>query len=202
MLNKFARTILTMSTISPVCLSIALLVAMTSSAKVSVLDKATKLWEHLCLWQLTQKEAVFLLSVLMFFISLLPFKYVLNEAKKQSILIHPTQAFTITNITPAHKEMTNYFISYLFPLMAGGELLSNIYIAIFFYCTIFVWNAYSGAYTFNPVLSFMGYKFYEADRSSNVNIILITKEILLDIHNTQLKVVRLTEHTYLQIKDT
>lgn len=202
MLNIFARTILTASSISPICLSVALLVGISSSNEQNITEKVLQLWQHVLSFELSQKEGVFILSIGLFLLSTLPFCYVFKQAKKQSKLEHPSNAFTITQVTPAHKEMANYFISYLFPLMAGAEILSNLSVAIFFYVSVFIWISYSGAYTFNPILAFKGYKFYEAERSSNVNIILITQSTLLDINHTPLQVVRLTEHTYLQIKDT
>lgn len=202
MLNIFARTILTASSISPICLSVALLVGISSSNEKGIVEKTLQLWQHLLNLELSQKEGVFILSIGLFLLSTLPFCYVFKQAKRQAKLKHPSNAFTITQVTPAHKEMANYFISYLFPLMAGAEILSNLSVAIFFYVSVFIWISYSGAYTFNPILAFKGYKFYEAERSSNVNIILITHSTLLDINNTSLQVVRLTEHTYLQIEDT
>lgn len=203
MLNRFARILLTINSISPICLSVALLVGLQSIQGIDdIFPKAVRLWEHLKAWELNQKESVFLLSLGLLVLSSLLFPWVFSQAKKQRKYHHPSRAFKITAITPAHREMANYFISYLFPLMAGAELFSNLGIAVFFYLSVFIWVSYSGACTFNPILSFMGYKFYEAERSSNVHIIFIARKTLLDIDNSEFKAVRLTEHTYLQIEDS
>ncbi|AMM82943.1 hypothetical protein [Pasteurella multocida] len=202
MLNRFARILLTISSISPICLSISLLIGLQSIQGIDEIPhKLERLLGHLLAWELSQKECVFLLSIGLFVVSVLLFPWVFYQAKKQAILQHPTQAFKLTSVTPAHREMANYFISYLFPLMAGAEIFSNLGIAVFFYMSIFIWVSYSGACTFNPILAFMGYKFYEAERSNNVHIIFIARNTLLDIDNSRFKVVRLTEHTYLQVKD-
>ncbi|HIH4703896.1 TPA: hypothetical protein ACYR9E_004405, partial [Citrobacter freundii] len=88
---------------------------------------------------------------------------------------------------------------YLFPLITDDKLIENIWLAVFFYISLFVYIGFSGSYSFNPILSFLGYKFYEAEDDTNVSFVLISKKALQKGNVKGLKVVQLTDHTFIKV---
>ncbi len=198
MLNQKSRFILTISGISPVCATVALL---------AFIDGNQKEWdilEHLKTLKFSNSESLFWVSIALFIVSIALFPLVLNQAKKREPWHSPSE-IKITSLTPANGEITNYFLGYLFPLLGGGELFNNIYIAIFFYFSMFIWVNFSGSYSLNPIFTFLGYKFYEVERETQtgktMGFILIARKTITS-PELPIKMVKLTEHTYLQIKDT
>lgn len=103
----------------------------------------------------------------------------------------------IESISPANKEVTNYFLSYLFPLLGTDSIASDWKYAIFFYVSLLFYISFSENYNFNPLLSLLGYKFYEAEDDTGVGFVLISKEIITDVRCESFKVVKLTDYTYL-----
>jgi len=106
----------------------------------------------------------------------------------------------INSISPANREVTNYFLSYLFPLLGIDSIAKDPWYAIFFYSSLLIYISFSENYNFNPVLALHGYKFYEAEDNTGVGFILISKEIIINIKDVKFEVVKLTEHTFLHIQ--
>lgn len=87
----------------------------------------------------------------------------------------------INSLSPANKEVTNYFLSYLFPLLGTDSISENKSYALFFYFSLLFYICFSENYNFNPVLSLHGYKFYEAEDDTGVGFVLISKSVITDI---------------------
>ncbi|MEH8417367.1 hypothetical protein [Klebsiella pneumoniae] len=105
----------------------------------------------------------------------------------------------INSLSPANKEVTNYFLSYLFPLLGTDSISENKSYALFFYFSLLFYICFSENYNFNPVLSLHGYKFYEAEDDTGGGFVLISKSVITDIKNISFNVVQLTDYTYLHV---
>lgn len=170
-MNKLARLLLTASSIAPVCITLAFIGLVKNS-----------------MWLVYSSATICVLSFFscMFFIHFA--KRRLGELTKN-----------IDSISPANKEVTNYFISYLFPLLGTDSISTDWKYALFFYVSLLFYISFSENYNFNPLLSAMGYKFYEAEDDTGVGFVLISKDVILDIKNKRFSVVQLTDYTYLHI---
>ena len=157
------------------------------------------LLEHFLNWQLNNNELLFLISIVLFILSIALFPIVFFYAKREETWSHPTE-IKINSIKSKNSEMTSYLLGYLFPLIAGGDLFSNIYIASFFYVIMFFAVWFSDTYGFNPVLALLKYKFYEADRENGIGITLITKGSIEDL-GKNIILVQLTDYAYMQVKE-
>jgi len=81
----------------------------------------------------------------------------------------------IISVTPANKEITNYFLSYVFPLLGSETIFQNTDMTIFFFVCLIVYTLFSQSYNFNPLLSLFGYKFYEAQDATGVGFVLLSR---------------------------
>lgn len=171
MLNSSAKYLLTASSVAPVCLTLSF---------VAVVNKYYAF-------------AAFSLGIAMlsFFFCWL----IINLIRKQISVTH----VNLRSVKPANKEITNYFLAYLFPLITDDKLISDWHLACFFYISLFFYVGFSGSYSFNPLLSLLGYKFYEAEDDTSVSFVLISKGKIQQGHVDDLKVVQVTDYTYLII---
>ncbi|BET96515.1 hypothetical protein [Xenorhabdus taiwanensis] len=170
-LNKFARLALTATSVAPVCITLAYL---------SLIQK-----NHIMLGVYI---AIGVISVC-FCIFILNYSIHHSEQTKKNI----------KTATPANKEVTNYFLTYLFPLLSTSGTFLDWKIAAFFYISLLIYVSFSEGYSFNPLLSFFGYKFYEAEDETGVSFVLITKTDLFSVNNDRLDVIKLTAHTYIVV---
>ena len=168
-MNKFARLLLTASSIAPVCITL-IFIGLVKNAN----------------WLIYSSAIICLLS----FVSCVFF---ILFAQKKLVILNKN----IESISPANKEVTNYFLSYLFPLLGTDSISSDWKYAIFFYVSLLFYISSSENYNFNPLLSLLGYKFYEAEDDTGVGFVLISKEIITDVRCESFKVVKLTDYTYL-----
>lgn len=171
-MNKLARLLLTASSIAPVC---ATLFFIGYVKKTSWLMNYS-LWVGILSWML----AVGLV------------KYA--EWKLEPLTKN------INSVSPANKEVTNYFLSYLFPLLGTDSIAENKSYALFFYVSLLFYICFSENYNFNPVLSLHGYKFYEAEDDTGVGFVLISKSVITDIKGITFNVVQLTDYTFLHVE--
>ncbi|WP_337239169.1 hypothetical protein [Proteus faecis] len=171
-MNKLARLLLTASSIAPVCVTLIFIGWATDSNWLIKYSLVTALvsW-FLC-------------------IGLIKFA----ECKLETL--HKN----IDSLSPANKEVTNYFLSYLFPLLGTNSIAEKKEYAIFFYLSLLFYICFSENYNFNPVLSLHGYKFYEAEDDTGVGFILISKDVITDIKGKEFPVVQLTDYTFLHVK--
>ena len=105
----------------------------------------------------------------------------------------------LTTASPADKEITNYFLTYLFPLISGPDAFMDIRIASFFALSLFFYISFSGSYSFNPLLSFWGYKYYEAEDDTGVSFVILSKKPLLKASGNRINLIKLTDYTYIAI---
>ncbi len=171
-MNKFARILLTASSIAPVCVTL-MFIGYVKHAH----------------WLIYSSLIVCLFSWFscVFFI---------HFAKKNIIVLNKN----IDSISPANKEVTNYFLSYLFPLLGTDAISSDWKYALFFYASLLFYISFSENYSFNPLLSILGFKFYEAEDNTGVGFVLISKEIIFDVKGKDFAVIQLTDYTYLHVK--
>lgn len=118
MLNKFSRFILTASSVSPVCGTVAFLIWVKK-------DNSWNFFENLFSWKLNNNELLFFISIALVLIFSLLFPIIFFYAKKEERWNHPTE-IKITAIRSKNNEMTSYLLGYLFPLIAGGGIYFQI----------------------------------------------------------------------------
>ncbi|EOX7392737.1 hypothetical protein ACOMQ0_001438 [Enterobacter quasiroggenkampii] len=171
-MNKLARILLTASSIAPVCATLFFI----GFVKETV-------------WLMNYSLYVGLVS---WFLAIGLIKY--SEWKLEVL------SKNISSLSPANKEVTNYFLSYLFPLLGTDSIAENKSYAAFFYISLLFYICFSENYNFNPVLSLHGYKFYEAEDDTGVGFVLISKSVITDIQSISFNVVQLTDYTYLHIE--
>ncbi|EOO6339304.1 hypothetical protein OGK10_RS22035 [Escherichia coli] len=173
MLNKLAKYLLTASSVAPVFFTLAFL---------SCISKHYKF--------------MFAYLSLCVIILLLCFLIV-----KHSIKYNSVTSKKLTTASPADKEITNYFLTYLFPLISGPDAFMDIRIASFFAVSLFFYISFSGSYSFNPLLSFWGYKYYEAEDDTGVSFVILSKKPLLKASGNRVNLIKLTDYTYIAIQE-
>lgn len=171
-MNKLARLLLTASSIAPVCATLFFI--------GYVKDTVWLMQYSLCVG-----IASWLLAI-----------GLIQYAEKQ---LEPLTK-NIISVSPANKEVTNYFLSYLFPLLGTDSIAENKAYALFFYLSLLFYISFSENYNFNPVLSLIGYKFYEAEDDTGVGFVLISKSVITDIKDIKFTVIQLTDYTFLHVK--
>ncbi|MBS9435895.1 hypothetical protein EAE91_01465 [Photorhabdus noenieputensis] len=170
-LSKLARFALTATSVAPVCITLAYLAFI-------------------------QKNYIMLgvyitIGVISVFLCIIILKYSIHHSGRTKK--------NIKTATPANKEVTNYFLTYLFPLLSASGTFFDWKIAAFFYISLLAYVSFSEGYSFNPLLSFFGYKFYEAEDETGISFVLITKRDLFLVNNDRLDVIKLTAHTYIVV---
>lgn len=168
-MNRLARLLLTASSIAPVCGTLIFIGYMNKNWLLVYISVSTALISWLLCYGLVK-----------------------IAAKNFEVLTK-----NISSVSPANKEVTNYFLSYLFPLLGTDSIATKIEYALFFYISLLFYICFSENYNFNPVLALHGYKFYEAEDDTGVGFVLISKEIITNIRDINFNVVKLTEHTFL-----
>jgi hypothetical protein len=88
-------------------------------------------------------------------------------------------------------------VTYLFPLLAPAADIS-VLSQVFVFLVLALVLSTSHAFTFNPILTFAGYHFYEAECSSGVTYLLLSKNDITDVKVVQ-KVGRLSRHLVLDL---
>ncbi|MCE9886358.1 hypothetical protein [Obesumbacterium proteus] len=170
-MNKIARFLLTASSIAPVGITLIFIGI--------IKNKQWLVW-----WSLGICVASFV-SVVFF----------LCYATK-----HLTSLYkNVESISPANKEVTNYFLSYLFPLLGTDSIADKWQYAAFFYISLVFYICFSENYNFNPLISLLGYKFYEAEDDTGVGFVLISKEVITNLKDRDFEVIQLTDYTFLHV---
>lgn len=111
-------------------------------------------------------------------------------------LPNPTK-LSLNSISPANKEVTEYFLAYLFPIIGSDALISDWRITIFFCVSMFVYIAFSSSYHFNPIIPLMGYRLYSAEDTSGRTISILSKDELRRGNFQNLKVKEITTYMYI-----
>lgn len=117
----------------------------------------------------------------------------LHAARKMLNVI----SFKAEEIKSVDNEVVSYVVTYLFPLVAPTTGVSiEAQFAVF---TILAYVlSTSNAFTFNPILSALGYHFYEVKSSSGVSYLLLSKGEITDVKSVN-KVGRITKHLMLDL---
>ncbi|WP_315118151.1 hypothetical protein [uncultured Clostridium sp.] len=107
--------------------------------------------------------------------------------------------FNINSIKTADGEVVGFLVAYLLPFVnfASNEINKKVLIFIFILFFIVVWG--TNSYHINPLITLLGYHFYEVTTSNNITFLLLTKK---DLRNTTSikKVVQLTEYMVLDTR--
>ena len=106
--------------------------------------------------------------------------------------------FTIVGLSPADGEVLNFVIAYLLPLvtMSTSDINYTLFIFIFIFMTFII--LITNAYSINPLLSFAGYHFYQVTTEGQINCLLISRRVLINIGEVR-RVVKLTEYIALDV---
>lgn len=99
----------------------------------------------------------------------------------------------VSEIKTADNESLAFILVYLLPLANQVTDQLNIAVLIFVGVLFFVTVSTSNAYHFNPLLSFLGYHFYEVKLESGVTYILISKDNITNCKKIKY-VAQLTEY--------
>lgn len=106
-------------------------------------------------------------------------------------------SFTATEIKAVDNEVVAYVVTYLFPLVAPESAHGVVGQVAVVLVLAFV-LATSNAFTFNPLLTLMGYKFYEVKSNSGVTYLFVSKYDITDVKRIQ-HVGKLSRHLLLQL---
>jgi hypothetical protein len=110
----------------------------------------------------------------------------------------PEETLSTTKVKTADKEVLAFLIVYLLPLFTkdlvfAGDLLTPAYVlAVIGFCVY-----HSNSFTFNPLLSMMGYHFYEVEIRDGMTFLLVSKQVLRRNDNA-IRVRELADYIYLE----
>lgn len=123
------------------------------------------------------------------------FLWIYYHIKKD--LPNPTK-LSLNSISPANKEVTEYFLAYLFPIIGSDALISDWRVTVFFCVSMFGYMAFSSSYHFNPIIPLLlRYKLYSAEDTSGRAISLLSKDELRRGNFKDLKVKEITAYMYI-----
>lgn len=106
-------------------------------------------------------------------------------------------SFSIEEIRAVDSEVVAYVVTYLFPLVAPTETVNSLSLGFVFLLLAIVLSS-AHAFTFNPLLTVLGYHFYEVKCSTGVSYLLISKGDISDVKQVD-AVVRLSKFLVLDI---
>ena len=122
--------------------------------------------------------------------------YLVLKGAGQQLEVMPCN---LRSIKTADKEIVGFVLSYLVPLanLSGKEMdpWTLGFVAVFFLFIV----ATSHAYHFNPLMSVLGYHFYEVTDTNSVSYVLITRRNLRSARTTA-HVVQLSEYILLDVE--
>lgn len=100
-------------------------------------------------------------------------------------------------VKTADKEVVTFLLVYLLPLFTKdliftGNWLTPIYIVMVIALCVY----HSNAFSFNPLLSIVGYHFYEVENENGMNYLLISTKTI-HRHDNMLRVRQLADYIYL-----
>lgn len=119
---------------------------------------------------------------------------VLSTAHRSSTRV----SFAVTDIKAVDNEVVAYIVTYLFPLIAPADGV-GVTSLIFVFLLLAIVMATSNAFTFNPLLTILQYRFYEVRCTSGVTYLLLSKHDISDLKQVA-SVGRLSRHLVLHLK--
>jgi len=105
--------------------------------------------------------------------------------------------FGVDELKAVDNEVVAYIVTYLFPLVAPATDVSVPAQAFVFGLLALVLST-SNAFTFNPIMSLLGYHFYEVKCNTGVSYLLLSKNDITDVKAIT-KVGRLSKHLMLDL---
>ena len=106
-------------------------------------------------------------------------------------------SFSITDIKAVDNEVVAYIVTYLFPLVAPADGVGTTSL-VFVFLLLAVVMATSNAFTFNPLLTLLHYRFYEVRCTSGVTYLLLSKTDISDLKQVK-NVGKLSRHLVLHL---
>lgn len=100
-------------------------------------------------------------------------------------------SFQVEELRAVDNEVVAYVVAYLFPLVVPTETVSGPTLG-FVFLVLAIVLSFAHAFTFNPLLTVLGYHFYEVKCSTGVSYLLISKSDITDVKQIQ-AVVRLSK---------
>lgn len=182
MLNKLAKILLVSTSLAPILLTYWF------TRQVNSYHESFNLMENL---KLNWHNGILLLIITILLTLLC--SIIISQAKKHLEII-PVE---IREIKTCDNESLGFILVYLLPL--AGEVTDsiNLPVLIFIGVLFFFVVATSNAYHFNPLLSILGYHFYEVMLKSGVTYILISKRDLRNSKRIE-KIGLLTEYMIIE----
>ena len=160
MINRSTKILLVLTSLAPI------LVTYWFVSQVNSYNAGLSLWQN-CKQNWTNE--IFLLLTTVFLTCLCAFLIYRARKDLESIPIN------IAEIKTADNESLAFILVYLLPLASQVTDKLNIPVLIFIGVLFFFTVSTTNAYHFNPLLSFLGYHFYEVKLDSGVTYILISK---------------------------
>lgn len=173
MFSKLAKALLVSTSFAPVLLSYSFVLFLEEeSFKIIIMPIAI---------------AIFLVIVCIYF---------LERAKRDMQII----CFPINSIKTADGEVLGFLAAYLLPFITLTSNQINTIILMYIFTLFFVIIWTTNSYHVNPIITLLGYHFYEVTTISNITFLLITKKDLVNTSNIK-NVVQLTEYMVLDIEE-
>ena len=119
--------------------------------------------------------------------------WLIIEASKRQLQVI---SFSATSVRPADAEVVGFVVAYLLPLVSTstGAFDYTVLAFVGVLLALVVWSV--NAFTFNPLLTLLGYHFYEVASDNGVSFVLVTRRNIR--RATDLKsVVQLTNYLLL-----
>jgi hypothetical protein len=170
MLSSFAKFLLALTAISPVAITWA----------IADYSKRGYYWEQLLGAGIAVSLGVLCVALL-------------RTASKSLTRI----TFVVEELKAVDGEVIAYIVTYLFPLVVPASdisLLAQVFVLLLLAFVL----ATSNAFTFNPILSLLGYHFYEAKCNSGISYLLLSKNNITDVKSIK-RVGRLSKHLMLDL---
>ena len=108
-----------------------------------------------------------------------------------------------TKIKPTDKDVLAFLLAYLLPLL-GKDVLAfeaKPVVSVYVFSLIFISVYHSNSFHFNPMLSFLGYHFYEIECADGMTAMLISKRTHL-VHAQQITICRISDYLLLDVSDS
>lgn len=87
----------------------------------------------------------------------------------------------IISVKPVNKESNNYFLTCVLTLLGSEMIFQNTSMTVFFFICLIVYALFDQSYNFSLLLSLLCYHVYEAQDTSGVSFILLSKVKLRSI---------------------
>ncbi|SDR68190.1 hypothetical protein SAMN05216198_0019 [Halopseudomonas litoralis] len=105
---------------------------------------------------------------------------IIRLAKAKTTLI----SFEASSVKTMDNEVVAYVVTYLFPLVTPvGEVSVTAQLFVLLMIVFLLSTAH--AFTFNPVLSMLGYHFYEVESKTGVSYILLSSNTITDVKDVK-----------------